>query len=60
MTRKRVHLGSYSVPVLREIYDYWAICACVKYFDVKYFAWDRVRVRVRVINFADVINFATA
>ena len=33
-----------------EIYDYWAICACVKYFDVKYFARDRVRVRVRVIN----------
>ena len=41
-----------------EIYDYWAIWACVKYFDVKYFARERVRVRVRVINFADVINFA--
>ena len=40
-----------------EIYAYWAICACVKYFDVKYFARDRVRVRVRVINFADVIKF---
>ena len=61
VTRKMVHWGQTPFRCCAkfmtcEIYDYWAICACVKYFDVKYFARDRVR--VRVINFADVINFA--
>ena len=39
-----------------KMYDYWAICACVKYFDVKYFARDRVRVRVKVRVRVRVIN----
>ena len=45
-----------------EILHYWAICACVKYFDVKYFARDRVRVRViiRVRDRVRVINLLDA